>query len=783
MKLTFLSADKALTKTYIFQEDGTYDSLPYPLSSTFTSHEEQVNTIEDFYACIVANANVGRCLLRGNLEKEIQRSSRAGLTAQEATSWLLLDADGLDLKNQSVDEMLDALGLGNTDYILQYSASQGIKEGLNAHIFILLDGAYTSNILKQWAKHKNINTPFLREQLTLTKSNMSLHWPLDITVNQADKLIYIAPPNISGRTDPVFNRIELCKRKNERVALPTIIPNVDSEVIGVIKQLRSASGCIDHDLEIKYSKRDVTYIMEDPDKASVTGVKRNGDFTYLNLNGGDSWGYYHLTADPELLLNFKGEPAYKLQEIAPEYYAEAKMHSRYYKREVHRPKQSEDKEKYFIINKRDEGKYFKVTYKPRIGVIIDPAPTSKHINDFCMTHKVPIPDTIEDWTIHFDPTTDEIINVTDKTINLYRPTKYRYVDTSHKDIPDYYFKLFSHACGSDPVATDRFINWLAYIWQTGKKPKTAWVLHGTYGTGKGRLQRVLSFLFGDQCVVTTPENVNEHFNANIERSQILWIDEVTTDSWDNERITPKLRNWITEDIVSIRGMRKDARTTNNFMGIIIAANEHNPVEIRHGDRRISVAPRQEVKIEDTNWATPEIIGNEGWLYQDENLALLASALFNYKVDDYLATRPLENEAKMDVMKVTQNLPEDIVQALHQGNVSFFLEYIDPKQVIPSAEAAEYKEIVGRMMRGGRMGLATRDIARIFEYLAGWKQAPAKFSKAISKFGLVLAGKTAREGNRTFAGTYFEFNVNDQDRAFWAQLNDTELRLVREGRSA
>jgi hypothetical protein len=168
----------------------------------------------------------------------------------------------------------------------------------------------------------------------------------------------------------------------------------------------------------------------------------------------------------------------------------------------------------------------------------------------------------------------------------------------------------------------------------------------------------------------------------------------------------------------------------------------------------------------------------GLLYQKENLMELASALYSYKVDDQLVSIPMENEAKLQVMQVTQNLPEDIVQALQQGKVSYFLEHVDTLQLLPSIDAAEYKQIVGKMMRGGRVPLATREIARIFEYLAGWRQAPGKFSKAVSKFGLMLAGKTAREGNKTYAGTYFDFKVTDGDRAFWAQAAETELRLVK-----
>lgn len=787
MDITFLSSDRPLTKTYRYDAtSNTWDSTPYPLSSEFTSHVESVSTIEEFYSALTTHSKAGRCILKGNLQRPIARESRAGLTAAEASRWLCLDLDGLDDKGRTIDDILIELGVGHVDYILQYSSSQGIKRGLNAHIFMLLDSAYTPEHIKCWLKHKNLSIPFFRDQLALTKSNMSLHYVLDITVADNSKILYIAPPIITGAPDPVGVRTTLVKHTHRKATLPTIPSGVDTLSLELIKQLRSAAGLPDHKLNVKYFVREKAEILPDPDRASVTGVKRNGDFTYINLNNGDSFGYYFKTSAPELLHNFKGEPVYRLREIAPDYYIEAKTYAKGQKREAHRPEQPNGKVQRFIINRVDEGRYYKVTYEPNKGITLDPAPTFKHIEDWCIFHRLPAPDIIEDWTIIFDPTVDTVLDIDNHTINMYRPTVYKNkaaqckLTSRERPIPDIYYKLIHHVCGNDTEAADRLINWIAYIWQTGKKPKTAWVLHGTYGTGKGRLQKILAALFGDQCVVTNPEAVSEQFNAAIERSQILWIDEVTTDSWDNDRITPKLRNWITEDQVALRGMRKDMRNFNSYMGIIIAANEHNPVVVHFGDRRYNIAPRQEIKLEHCDWATDDILDDEkGYLLGAEGLQELADALQVYPVDVSNVRRPLENEAKITVMRVTQQLPEDIVQALEAGNVSFFLEYVQSTGIVPNIDAIEYKQVVEKMMRDGKVPLSTKDISKLFEFIAGWKQPPGKFTKACSKYGLHLRGKTARDGAKTFAGTYFTFRVSDEDRAMWIQHNDAELRVVKD----
>lgn len=801
MKLTFLSADKRLTKSFVFA-DGSYDSTPYPLTSDFTSHEEVVNSIEDFFAVVVAHAGAGHCVLKGGLSRPITRESRAGLMVSEQTLWLVLDFDGLDPENKTVDQILAEIGLPNVDYILQYSASHGIKKGLNAHIFIMLQQATSPDELKRWLKWKNLNVPFLRKQIKLTNSKMALHWPLDITVCQNDKLIYIAPPNISGAEDPVGERTILVKRDLRFLELGPAGTGVDEQATELVKQLRSAEGLPDHKFNTVVSTKFHVEITKNPEQVSVTGVKRHGPFTYLNINGGDSWGYYFPTAQPDVLFNFKGEPNYLLKDIAPSFYKDAVYHAKQHKADQHRPKECNGKPKHWVINHRDEGRYYKVSYTPGDGIVLSPAPTMKHIADFCVAHNILIPEHIEDWTVSFDPTTEDVVDAEQRRINLYRPTIYQIRSkerlrnqkadaarmgyregTGDSGALGIYLKLFKHVCGGDDEATERFVNWLAFVWQTGRKPGTAWVFHGTYGTGKGRIALILDKLLGPQFNQVQPETVVEQFNAILETTQILWIDEVTTDAWDNAKMTPKLRFWITEDRIPIRGMRKDVRTVTSFTAFIVSANEYNPVEIRKSDRRWNVAPRQEAPLLSLPWATDELLDKEhGSLVQDDWLHELAFFLAQYPVDLANVRIPLYNEAKEKLMQVTQNLPEDIVAALLGGDVAYFLEYVPSPNGIPDLEGAKYKEVVAKMMAGGRVPLRTSDIRTIFQYLAGWKQSPGKFNKALSNFGLDLRRKSVREGDAVVAGMAFDFNVTEAAEDMWRQLNQA-VRLQVVGRES
>lgn len=805
MKLTYLSAadEYPLTKSYTKEPDGTMSSRPYPRTFRFTSHVELVNSIEDFLETLRSHSAAGHCLLKGNLTRAILGESRAGLSAQEHTGYICLDFDGLDLKGRSLDQVLHDLGLGDVDYILQYSSSQGLKDGFYAHVFMMLDRPQSPEHLKRWLKNSNMTVPFLADQLALTPTNMAIHWTLDITTCQNDKLLYVAPPVLTNIEDPFPDgRIILNKRERKFAYIPDITRDVDNAARDLLKNLRAKAGCEVKEYKYKFDADTGHEVLQNPDAMSITGMRTARGWTYLNINGSTSWGYFHRTDNPKVIGNFRGEPYYLTKDINPAYYKEALDRARTAKNEAHRPSDHAQPAKW-VINDRSDGRYYKVSYTPEVGVELSPAPSIKHLEDYCKLNNIPFPDAIPDWDVVFDPTQPAPFNSDERWINTYRPTEYRVrsmnkfagplkaaalADPNVGKIPHVYELLIKHVCGGDQIAADRFTNWLAYIWQTGRKAKTAWVLHGTYGTGKGRLLKVLQALLGDHCIMTTAEQVNEAFNGNIKTAMILWIDEVTTDSWDNEKVTPKLRQWIDGDEVPIREMRKDWNAkSKNFMSIIVAANEHNPVEIRLHDRRWNVAPRQEIKLKHCTWATAGVLDDDvGELYQEDNLQAFADALYLYPTDIGAVRDPLENEAKNDVMRVTQSLPQDIVDALQKGHTSFFLEFVSNPTAAAAAssiDTMEYRMLVERMMQGGRQPFKTSEIATLFKHLAGWNQPNAKFVKAASKFGLNLSGRRCRINGQVTVGEYFTFFPTEDDKALWAQLAQPKLSVVKEDKTA
>jgi hypothetical protein len=227
-------------------------------------------------------------------------------------------------------------------------------------------------------------------------------------------------------------------------------------------------------------------------------------------------------------------------------------------------------------------------------------------------------------------------------------------------------------------------------------------------------------------------------------------------------------------------MRKAWRTgVQVYFGLIAAANEYNPVEIRLNDRRWNVAPRQETPIKTLDWWDSKLINEQyGLLYQPEQLQKFANFLASYPVDEYKVLNPMDNDAKNLVMRTTQSLQEDVVHALRHGDADYFVAFAKPVNGVPDADSANYRRVVADIMRGGDIAFTTQDLKVLFEYIVGWNhQSSGKFQKSLAHAGLDT--KTIRDGKRVFRGVRFTFHISQEARELWSQINEEgALRAVR-----
>jgi hypothetical protein len=231
-----------------------------------------------------------------------------------------------------------------------------------------------------------------------------------------------------------------------------------------------------------------------------------------------------------------------------------------------------------------------------------------------------------------------------------------------------------HILGDGQQEVERFFNWLAYIYQTKEKAKTAWVLSGVPGTGKGVFAyQVLRPLFGEeQAPVKTLENLEEQFNSYLQRALVCVVDEFhMASSTAAQKVANKLKNQITEPSVTIRRMRSNQVEVPNYTSFIFLTNHVDAIRIEPGDRRYNIAPRQEEKLLDKH---PEIVSE--FKNIPKELLHFAGALETFAYNESLVRMPVDNEAKRLMKTASLSVFEEFCQALREGSLDWFNDVLD-----------------------------------------------------------------------------------------------------------
>ena len=739
MDIYFLAAAKPLCKVFAQNGDGTIHKSAYPLVKNFTSIKESVNTTYDFFCAIRKHADEGECLLKGMLRRELHNESRQNSTMTEAlTEWICLDFDRLSSKID-LEGLLKEMGLENVSYIVQLSASQGLsgnEDTFSAHVFMRLDRPIPAPTLKAWLMEQNFNV--LKSELVLSRAKFTLHYPLDITACQNDKLIYIAPPIFKRPLiDPVKDRYDFVEKPLDAIPADVIQPShietLKKAEKDIINSLRKGEGLPTRSFSTKWVNG--VEILNKPDECTVTGIKECGDYIRLNLNGGDSWAYWHPVNRFDLIYDFKTGQAYQTKELVPDYFK--------HQLEIRRAENATPaNEGNLILAFRElkTGLYYNGIYKAADDeVAIYPAKNEKQLSDWLMSHGQMMDEFVPIWDIVYDTQKNYEgnywhIDPPSHRINLFTPSEYMFAkpEVSEDIYPIY--KVIKHALGGSDECLQSFINWFAAVFQRKARPLTAWVMHGIEGTGKGFMfNKILKPLLGPKNVISiTTRDLRDNFNSFLENKLLVFVDEVDVDDFGEKGlVSAKLRNAITEPYVTIRPMRQVVKEMPNTLSFIFASNRPQPVYIPPTDRRYNVGEFQSEKLPPPNAVEIE-----------KCLDKFASFLMAWQVDTVKLNTVVQTRARAEIQQASMNSIEKVAQDLLQGNFeAFWFEkpQDDMQTALPdlSGVRSAYKKLVYRMaedyFENDKESVLTREeLYVIFEYLVG------KLNNSPAKFGRLLA---------------------------------------------
>ncbi|KKL75602.1 hypothetical protein LCGC14_2053210, partial [marine sediment metagenome] len=397
---------------------------------------------------------------------------------------------------------------------------------------------------------------------------------------------------------------------------------------------------------------------------SVTGVKANSaGLVQLNLDGGDSWGYYYDPEHPHFLKNFKGEPTVILKDFLPDYYQQAVVVAR-------RQKQAANN-KPFVFRDYITDSFYAGILSPVEEVLQFNQLSKQNIDDFFVEFGRSPPDPVPTWKRTFDPTNLLQYDPQRKRFNVWAPTSYMQDAKPIDHVPITIEKILRHIT-VDTETYDRFLNWLAFIFQKRTKSGTAWILHGCPGTGKGVFfNQVLAPIFGrEYCVTKLMGDLKSNFNGYMETALFVNVDETRsiTVGLDASRVMGAVKNWITEPVMSIEAKQQNQRMSRSYVNFIFTTNDLDSLPIEAGDRRFNVAPRQETPIV---LSAAEI---EAFLPME--LQAFAGFLYQYEVTEAEVRTPLINVAKEELRQATQTSIDQFCSAIREGNLEYFVTGVD-----------------------------------------------------------------------------------------------------------
>jgi hypothetical protein len=707
MEIIFLKAKQKLVK-----EITTEGTKPYPLAKNFTSEHHTIEPnqkgFNEFYELLQTHATAGHALHKGDLKKKLKNESRALMTDRTAaTQLLVLDLDGITFpgaktayNTYDIQNIAEAFvqylpqEFKDVSYIAQASASLGLKANkISLHLFFLLSHTVQPRALKEWLRTLNYEIDFLADQLNLSANGQSISYPLDVSLADNSKLVYIGTPKFTDVQDPVTgDRFVKIDRGSPTLDISHLMKDVNPEKVYNLSTqikdgLRKKAGLV------KKSEKITTVnvngiseqVLQNPDRMSIEICRIADPYVNCNINGGDSGAYYFILTNPHYMYNFKGEPIFEIEKADPEFYQTI---FEKYADKIDGAKNV----KPIVLRDFYTDTYFNGVFDSNKSQFTDDfplTPTQKtSLEGFMRTHNRPMPDYIPDAQVVFDPASNSGIQMDTAPyhVNLYRKTGYMLGASTEvpeltygtaaelsKYIPNI-MTLMKHILGNGVTEIEHFVNWLAYIYQNKRKTMTAWIFTGVPGTGKGLfIHKVLKPLFGEQQVpMRSLENIEEQFNLYMRTALFLVVDEFRMgDSGNTGRMADKLKHQVTEPTLTIRAMRTNQIELPSFCNFIFLTNRADAVKIEEGDRRYNVAPRQESKLETKH---PDFIAKLADIQAE--LFTFAGLLQKFKVDERMAHTALENDAKKEMKQVSMSVLEEFATAVKQHNLEYFVEILD-----------------------------------------------------------------------------------------------------------
>ncbi|MEW6116153.1 MAG: primase-helicase family protein [Nitrospirota bacterium] len=312
----------------------------------------------------------------------------------------------------------------------------------------------------------------------------------------------------------------------------------------------------------------------------------------------------------------------------------------------------------------------------------------------------------------FDPAAPEIEYGSEgeaPTLNMFKPS--RYMEIADKTMKDERITeldwdkypsvrlLLSNVFGDDEAGVMYFVNWLSTIINTRRKTKTAIVLKGSQGAGKGVLfDHVISKAIGEKyCAIVSNEELRSDFNDILDNRLCVAFNEIRADLHERNTVYERLKAYVTDDKIIINGKYRAAVQQPQFFNCVVFSNHEIPLQIEWSDRRYSV-------FETSLYKLPEVVNRE---YGDDvTMSEFIGRILPPEVDEFLsdvarfrydittAMTARASAAKKRIQESTTTAIIKLISHMREKNV----EWLE-SELAPLAEA---KQAAGSLVEWQRL---------------------------------------------------------------------------------
>ena len=201
-------------------------------------------------------------------------------------------------------------------------------------------------------------------------------------------------------------------------------------------------------------------VLAQPGEAAITEIKQERGFVYFNLNGGDSWAYYHPEDKPGIHLQLQGEPTYLTKELLPDYWAQLTNAG------ASQRTGSDGSPSWPSVTARQASTGVAPTTPPATSSTSTWRATKTQLRHFGKQYGVPIGDFIPEWGRDLRSAEPDACRYPGAHRQPLQPTPFMLNVGKAQSHAPVARKIIQHALGSDQETFNHFVNWFAAIVQT-----------------------------------------------------------------------------------------------------------------------------------------------------------------------------------------------------------------------------------------------------------------------------------------------------------------------------